>query len=119
MAQDVIKVSALNYSPAGISSLHARYLELGSAIIYQAVKDYRKIARKCVKYPNNKGYDNTRKAQRNFFLSNWFDTLCDSKINGQRVLDALDEQVKNEYVNLGIRRTKICRMRKNAEKKKA
>lgn len=62
------------------------YGELASAIVVQAMKDWRQLIKK-------RAPDSEYSALRLFFKSSWCDTLCVG-VNPQMILDRLEKDLK-------------------------
>lgn len=68
------------------------YEKLASAIVLQAVKDYRTSSRRLRKDPENlKAYALKRQCER-FFRSDWFKRL--TKVNGPQLLRRLKKEAE-------------------------
>lgn len=67
------------------------YRFLADAIILQAVEDYRRAVRKLRKHSNNLEALRTKRTIEDFFLSDWFNTLCD--LDGRQLLFDMKQQV--------------------------
>ena len=64
------------------------YDNLAKAIVYQAIKDYRHIYKRVKKrkiHPNS----GRVKELRNFFTSEWFESLCD--YDGRKLMKYIEE----------------------------
>ena len=67
------------------------YRLLADAIILQAVESYRRAVRRLRKHSNNLEALRTKRTIEDFFLSDWFNTLCD--LDGKQLILDLKQQV--------------------------
>lgn len=66
------------------------YTRLASAIVMQAVKDYRSSKKKLSKGRVNHSASDMKEQCEHFFLSGWFETL--SGLDGKMILDKLEKE---------------------------
>jgi glycyl-tRNA synthetase alpha subunit len=68
------------------------YVRLAFAIVTQAVKDYKKEAKRLMKNHSNKeAYDEILKLE-SFFRSEWCDFLLQGKMTGEYILSKLNKE---------------------------
>lgn len=68
------------------------YVRLAFAIVTQAVKDYKKAAKRLMKNHSNKeAYDEILELER-FFRSEWCDFLLQGKMTGEYILSKLNKE---------------------------
>ena len=68
--------------------------KLGNAIVLQSVRDYRKVLYFLSIYPDNEGLIKYRESIEEFFLSDWFRTLCN--LDGQELMRKVQRELKGE-----------------------
>jgi len=66
------------------------YENLATAIVMQAVKDWRDARHKLKKRPKNEDAKHTMEECERFFLSSWFEEL--SGLDGETVLNKLQQE---------------------------
>jgi hypothetical protein len=71
--------------------MNDNYYNLANAIIFQAVKDYRKALRTLSHYPNNRLAQYERRCIEQFFRSGWFGVL--TSIDPEMLINKLKAEV--------------------------
>lgn len=67
------------------------YEKLANAVVLQAVKDYRKVLRTALRYPQNRSAKAACRKIERFFRSDWFEVL--TQINPERLIAQLKAEV--------------------------
>lgn len=71
--------------------------ELANAIILQAVEDYRVELHKLALDPHNRKAQIARRSIKNFFRSDWFESITD--LNPEELIAKLEQEAQNEKVS--------------------
>ena len=68
-----------------------RYENLANAIVYQAVKDYRKILKLCMEHPNSAECQSEKENLEQFFKSKWYSIL--TELDGEWLIEKIREDL--------------------------
>lgn len=72
------------------------YENLANAIIVLAVKDYRTVLRRYMRYPNDRENRSERQSLERFFRSGWFGVLTD--LDGEVLMASIQREVVGKAV---------------------
>ena len=70
------------------------FKNLANAIVIQAVKDYRKILKMCIRYPDDAEWHREKEDLEQFFKSKWYSIL--TELDGEWLIEKIREDVGYE-----------------------